>query len=65
MDRVIDSHTTYLERVVQLIPSEVVATHLSIQGLVYSQIRIRDTAIEISAIVQIIGSNREGRHGLG
>ena len=49
MSRVIDSHTTYLERVTQLIPAEVVAAHLTIQGLVYSQIRIRDIAIEVSA----------------
>ena len=51
MSRAIDSQTTYLDRVAQLVPSEVVAAHLTIQGLVYSQIRIRDTAIEISAIV--------------
>ena len=51
MSRTIDSHTTYLERVAQLIPAEVVAAHLTIQGLVYSQIRIRDIAIEVSAVV--------------
>ena len=49
MSRAINSHTTYLERVAQLIPAEVVAAHLTIQGLVYSQIRIRDIAIEVSA----------------
>ena len=49
MSRAIDSHTTYFERVAQLIPAEVVAAHLTIQGLVYSQIRIRDSAIEASA----------------
>lgn len=54
MSRAIDSHTPYLERVAQLIPAEVVAAHLTIQGLVYSQIRIRDIAIEISAAVLLI-----------
>ena len=54
MSRAIDSHTTYLDRVAQLIPAEVVAAHLTIQGLVYSQIRIRDIAIEISALVLLI-----------
>ena len=54
MNRAIDSHTTYLDRVAQLIPSEVVAAHLTIQGLVYSQIRIRDIAIEISALVLLV-----------
>ena len=49
MSRAIDSHTTYFERFAQLIPAEVVAAHLTIQGLVYSQIRIRDSAIEASA----------------
>ena len=50
-NRTIDSHTPYLERVAQLIPAEIVAAHLTIQGLVYSRIRIRDIAIEISAVV--------------
>ena len=54
MSRAIDSHTTHLERVVQLIPAEVVAAHLTIQGLVYSQIRIRDSAIEASAVVLLL-----------
>ena len=54
MRRAIDSQTTYLDRVVQLIPSEIVAAHLTIQGLVYSQIRIRDIAIEISAVVLLV-----------
>ena len=54
MSRAIDSHTTYLDRVAQLIPAEVVAAHLTIQGFVYSQIRIRDTAIEISAGVLFV-----------
>ena len=54
MSRAIDSHTTYLDRVAQLIPAEVVAAHLTIQGLVYNQIRIRDTAIEISAVVLLV-----------
>ena len=51
MSRDINSHSTYLERVSQLIPAEVVAAHLTIQGLVYSQISIRDVAIEVSALV--------------
>jgi len=51
MNRTIDSQTPYLERVAQLIPAEVVAAHLTIQGLVYSHITIRDIAIEISAVV--------------
>ena len=54
MSRAIDSHTTYFERVAQLIPAEVVAAHLTIQGLVYSQIRIRDSAIEASAGVLLV-----------
>lgn len=54
MSRTIDSHATYLERVVQLIPAEVVAAHLTIQGLVYNQIRIRDVALEISAGVLFV-----------
>ena len=54
MSRAIDSHTTYLDRVAQLIPAEVVAAHLTIQGLVYSQIRIRDIAIEVSAVVLLV-----------
>ena len=54
MSRAIDSHTTYVDRVAQLIPAEVVAAHLTIQGLVYSQIRIRDIAIEISAVVLLV-----------
>lgn len=54
MSRAIDSHTSYLERVAQLIPAEIVAAHLTIQGLVYSRITIRDSAIEISALVLLI-----------
>ena len=54
MSRNIDSHTTYMDRVAQLIPSEVVAAHLTIQGLVYSQITIRDPAIEVSALVLLV-----------
>ena len=50
MSRNIDSHTTYVDRVAQLIPSEVVAAHLTIQGLVYSHITIRDIAIQVSAL---------------
>ena len=54
MSRTIDSHTPYMDRVAQLIPAEVVAAHLTIQGLVYNQIRIRDVAIEISAVVLLV-----------
>lgn len=54
MRRAIDSQTPYLERVAQLIPAEVVAAHLGVQGLVYSQITIRDLAIEISAGVLLV-----------
>ena len=54
MNRAIDSQTPYLERVSQLIPAEVVAAHLTIQGLVYSRITIRDIAIEISAVVLLV-----------
>lgn len=54
MSRAIDSRTTYIDRVAQLIPAEVVAAHLTIQGLVYNQIRIRDIAIEISAVVLLV-----------
>ncbi|MDE2718176.1 MAG: hypothetical protein OXI33_14355 [Chloroflexota bacterium] len=44
----------HLERVAQLIPAEVVAAHLAIQGLVYNQITIRDLAIELSAGVLLV-----------
>lgn len=54
MRRANDSHTTYLERVEQLIPTKVVGGHLAIQGLVYNHITIRDIAIEISAGVFLI-----------
>ena len=54
MNRNIDSRTTYMDRVAQLIPSEVVAAHLTIQGLVYNQITIRDPAIEVSALVLLV-----------
>lgn len=54
MSRTIDSHSTYLDRVARLIPAEIVAAHLTIQGLVYSHIRIRDIAIELSAVVLLI-----------
>lgn len=43
-----------LERVAQMIPTEVVAAHLAIQGLVYNQITIRDIAIELSAGVLLV-----------
>ena len=55
MSRTMDSPMPYLEKVTQLIPAEIVAAHLTIQGLVYSQIRIRDIAIEISAGVFFLG----------
>ena len=54
MSRAIDSRATYIDRVAQLIPAEVVAAHLTIQGLVYNQIRIRDIAIEVSAAVLLV-----------
>lgn len=54
MRRAIDSHTPYLERVVQLIPAEIVAVHLALQGLVYNQVTLRDLVIEISAGVLFI-----------
>ena len=38
----------------QLIPAEFVGIHLTIQGLVYNHITIRDCIIEISAIVLLI-----------
>ena len=53
--RAIDSHTPYRERVAKLIPAEIVATHLAIQGLVYSRIAMRDIAIEISAVALFLG----------
>lgn len=43
-----------LERVVQMIPAEVVAAHLAIQGVVYNRITIRDIAIEVSAGVLFV-----------
>ncbi len=49
MHRTIDSHTTYLERIAKLIPAEIVAAHLTIQGFVYNEITYRDIIIEISA----------------
>ena len=54
MNRNIDSRTTYMDRVAQLIPSEVVAAHLTIQGLVFNEITIRDRAIEVSALVLFV-----------
>ncbi len=49
--KVTNSYRSYVDRVAQLIPTEIVAAHLTIQGLVYSHITIRDIAIEISALV--------------
>lgn len=54
MSRSIDSQTTYIGRVSRLIPAEVVAAHLTIQGLVFNQISIRDIAIEVSAVVLLV-----------
>jgi len=54
MSRAIDSDTPYLDRVAQLIPAEIVAAHLTIQGLVYNHIKIRDIAIEISTVALLI-----------
>ena len=54
MSRAIQPDTPYLERVTQLIPAEIVAAHLTIQGLVFSRILIRDLAIEISAVCLLV-----------
>ena len=55
MRREVESQTPYLDQVTRLIPAEIVAAHLTIQGLVYGKIQIRDTVIEISAVVLLLG----------
>ena len=40
---------SYLDRLVQLIPAEIVAAHLAVQGLVVNNTDIRDLALEVSA----------------
>lgn len=46
--------TSYLDRLVKLIPAEIVAAHLAIQGLVANDISMRNLGIEISAGVLLL-----------
>ena len=42
---------SYLNRLTQLIPTEIVAAHLAVQGLVADEITIRNTGLEASAAI--------------
>ena len=45
---------SYLDRLVQLIPAEIVAAHLAVQGLVVNRTDVRDLALEISAGILLV-----------
>ena len=49
MARTITADHTYLDRLVQLIPAEIIAAHLAVQDLVVNQILVRERALEVSA----------------
>ena len=45
---------SYLDRLVQLIPAEIVAAHLAVQGLVVNNLEVRNLALEVSAGVLLL-----------
>ena len=49
MIKPIRPNSSYLDRLVQLIPAEIVAAHLAVQGLVANNIDVRNLALEVSA----------------
>ena len=54
MDQKTRVNVAYLERLVELIPAEIVAAHLAVQGLVANHIDFRNLGLEISAGVLLM-----------
>lgn len=54
MNKTIGPSASYLDRLVQLIPTEIVAAHLAVQGLVANSIDVRNLALEVSAGVLLL-----------
>ena len=54
MEKPIRPNGSYLDRLVQLIPAEIVAAHLAVQGVVANNIDTRNLALEISAGVLFV-----------
>ena len=54
MKNIIRPNGSYLDRLVQLIPAEIVAAYLAVQGLVWHRDAVRDLVLEVSAVFLLL-----------